>query len=987
MINGTDTIGDITLAMDSQFQIYVGGINNIGYLKPSADGRIGYQSLLKKLPQSETNFGRIWRMEGVIQGGYYVALKKIFRFDGQELKTWSTNSMFYPSYSIGNDFFVREKNVGILKLINDSLVLVAGSEIFAQENVSAILPFDNTGRLLFASRNNGLYVYDQKNIILHTSSAHNNFIDNKISCGIITTSQHYVFGTLINGIIETDKNGDLENIINPVDGLQKERILNVYQDNESGIWTSLNTGFSRIELASPITYFNEKNGIKGTVMDVVRHNGVLYIATVNGVYYISNHENPEILPEFNLVGGLDMQSWEFVQAENQLLVATVNGVYEITNTKPQILYQQGTRSIFYQNDSSRIFIGLPEDGLRVLSKKGNNWKEESKPKNIDGKISAMVSSKEGSIWLAAENMGIIQLKYTRDTSNINYVVYDERHGLPSNSRFMPYIIKGKLVVNTDFGLYRLNQNKFIPDSSLGSYFAGGNHPADPIVTAADGKIWVASDRKAGPVVKTDSGTFHWDYIHSLRIPKTDIWSIYPEANGVTWYGTTDGLIRYDSKIQKNYAIPYHALIRKVTIGKDSVVFHGCYLDQDSALSLQQPEFQKPVIDYKLNSIVFEYAAPFFDNPAGNQYRFFLEGYDDDWSSWTSETKKQYTLLEGKYTFKVQAKNIYEHLSEVAAYEFIISPPIYRSALAFTSYFLLFIGLFYGGIRLNSRRLREANLRLQKKIHLATQEIRGQKEEIEKKNQDITSSIRYAQRIQQAILPTDEAIEENFPDSFVFFKPRDIVSGDFYWFGEKDGHLIIAAADCTGHGVPGAFVSMIGNTMLNKVIYEHGYIQPGDILTQLHKEIKVALKQDDEGSGTKDGMDMALCVLNLEKNELIFAGAYNPLYIVRKGAEEVEEVKANKFPVAGFHFKTERLFENKPVKLNKGDNFYIFSDGYADQFGGEENRKFTYKRLRNLLVDIQDKDLNRQHEILQEQMAAWMQHEKQLDDMLIIGIRV
>ncbi|MBL4755678.1 MAG: SpoIIE family protein phosphatase [Flavobacteriales bacterium] len=273
--------------------------------------------------------------------------------------------------------------------------------------------------------------------------------------------------------------------------------------------------------------------------------------------------------------------------------------------------------------------------------------------------------------------------------------------------------------------------------------------------------------------------------------------------------------------------------------------------------------------------------------------------------------------------------------------------------------------------------------LEQKVVERTSEIREQKEEIEEKNKDITDSIRYAQRIQAAILPKGQAIASSFSDYFVMFKPRDIVSGDFYWFAEAGGRALIAACDCTGHGVPGAFVSMIGNDLLNQTVLEKGITNPGQILSSVNKGIKSAFTMGEE-QDAEDGMDMSLCSVDFKNQKLEFSGANNPLLMMRNGA--LERTKGDITPIGGntamdFEFKTHE------IDFKDGDVCYIFSDGYQDQFGGPKGKKFMIKKLKALLFEHHQKPFSEQKSILESNLTDWMGDQDQVDDILLIGIKL
>lgn len=272
--------------------------------------------------------------------------------------------------------------------------------------------------------------------------------------------------------------------------------------------------------------------------------------------------------------------------------------------------------------------------------------------------------------------------------------------------------------------------------------------------------------------------------------------------------------------------------------------------------------------------------------------------------------------------------------------------------------------------------------LEVQVKERTSEIEEQKKLIEEKNKDITDSINYAKRIQEAILPEQSLLNKLFIDSFVLFKPKDIVSGDFYWFAEHNGRKIIALADCTGHGVPGALMSMIGSNILNKLVLENGITQPDLILNELNEEVRTALKQKESASETRDGMDIT--IISVADEQLQYAGAHRPLYIIRNS--ELKEIKADKFSIGGIQQEEKRVFTNHILTLQKNDKLYLSSDGFADQFGGINGKKLMTKTFKALLINIQNQNMSDQKEFLNTTIENWKGSREQVDDILVIGIK-
>lgn len=280
--------------------------------------------------------------------------------------------------------------------------------------------------------------------------------------------------------------------------------------------------------------------------------------------------------------------------------------------------------------------------------------------------------------------------------------------------------------------------------------------------------------------------------------------------------------------------------------------------------------------------------------------------------------------------------------------------------------------------------------LEQKVQERTEEVVRQKEEVERQGRkvvelykNVTDSIRYAKRLQESILPPDQRVREMLQESFVLYRPKDIVSGDFYWVESVGEKVVIAAVDCTGHGVPGAFMSLVGYNGLNQAIKEHGHLRPSEILGDLNRIAYETLHKDRDKYIVRDGMDMALCSLDPRTRVLEYAGANCPLYVVRDG--QLLQFAPDKMPVGGFDLEG-RTFTDHRIKLEAGDAIYLFSDGYPDQFGGPRGKKFLYRRFRELLVSISQEPMDRQKVLLQDALNEWKGPHDQVDDILVMGIR-
>ncbi len=289
------------------------------------------------------------------------------------------------------------------------------------------------------------------------------------------------------------------------------------------------------------------------------------------------------------------------------------------------------------------------------------------------------------------------------------------------------------------------------------------------------------------------------------------------------------------------------------------------------------------------------------------------------------------------------------------------------------------------------------------LQLANNQISEQKENLEKKHEQITSSIQYAKRIQNAVMPSSEIRKKILPEHFILFKPRDVVSGDFYWMRKINQHIVIAVADCTGHGVPGAFMSMLGVALINELVVRKDVVRPDQLLNLLRHKIKKSLNQTGKFNEAKDGMDIAVCIIDTTSNILQYAGANNPLYIIRESNPEKANNDINATKISEhegftlFHIKADRQpigiylketpFKNNTIELQKDDKLYMFSDGFVDQTGGDCDRKFMTKNFKKLLLDIHTKAFAEQKIILDETIENWKKGREQIDDIVVLGLKV
>ena len=539
-----------------------------------------------------------------------------------------------------------------------------------------------------------------------------------------------------------------------------------------------------------------------------------------------------------------------------------------------------------------------------------------------------------------------------------------------------------------------------------------------ILEDSQNNLWLTTNRG---LCKFNPATFEtrtYDVKDGLQSNEFLVGTFYKTSDGMFIVGGINGFNAfYPEKIKPNPNIP-SVVITDFMISNKSV-------RTDTNIAEKKYLF----LNHKQNDLTFKFVAIDYILPEKNQYAYMLEGYDTEWIYCKYQRYAKYTNLPpGKYIFHVKGSNNDLVWNENGTQIDIYIKPALWQTLGFkigVIFFVLFSILFAAWLRM--RILKKQKRILEEEVARQTKEIREQKEEIEQQNavlqqqkeeietqrdeieeqrkiaveqrdiiakhkKDIEDSIIYAKNIQTAALPTNKFLQILFDDFFILFRPRDIVSGDFYWASQKDGKLIAVAADCTGHGVPGAFMSMLGISFLNKIVNEKGIVEADKILNRMRNNVIHALNQTVDGV-SKDGMDLALCVIDNDKQIIEFAGANNPLYFIRN--EELTEYKAQKMPIA--IYDDMKPFKKIIIEYQKGDVIYLFSDGFADQFGGPKGKKFKYANLKKLLLKIVNLPMKEQKEHLNETIERWMaypdkyspkgENHSQIDDIIIFGIRL
>ncbi len=685
---------------------------------------------------------------------------------------------------------------------------------------------------------------------------------------------------------------------------------------------------------------------------------------------------------------------------NRLLVATNIGLYDITGSKATpVILDTYIRFIKASGDNKTLYAGA-SSGVRSYRYENGKWQLLHQFNELKNRtIYDVEEDREGTLWMGSEGfLYRIKLNEKGIPAVVKPIYVQTDYTEPLRIKF----IGKQLYVFISTGIY-----KFQGDSLQLFRQAGMTQPRYYLSIPSVALAYIDNQ---WCVVSADQARFHEQLVPYLNL-FDGVQELTLDETGNLWVVDMNShLACIESRAQAGASRSFSLLVKDVKN------------DQKKLFPLENF-----VVDYSTSALSFDLVAPFYLKENAVEYQYMIEPMMNTWSDWsTTNAHIRQFVPYGKHALRVRARNILGVISNEQTLTFTVRPPFYLKIWFILLCVMMLVALVLLAIRLRVRNLKAEKQKLEEKVRERTLEIQHQKERIEEQrdelamrneeilqqkeeieaqrdeieaqnnaledqnyrialqNQEITDSILYAKRIQTAVMPSESEVTQIIPDSFIFFKPRNIVSGDFYWMTRKKEKTMVVAADCTGHGVPGAFMSMLGISFLNEIVNGQELPRANDILNELRQNVLNTLSQKVENVDIQDGMDIALVIIDRQQMKVEYAGAFNPLVLIRKG--EMHEIPANRMPIGAHVFEKEN-FSSHWIDITAGDALYIFSDGYISQFGGDDDRKFNSKAFRQLLLNIHNRPMKEQKDILETTMKNWMRTNEQMDDMLVIGIRI
>jgi len=883
--------------------------------------------------------------------------------------------------SIGSLLLGTLENILICELRDDSLTVINNAEGFDYSRITSINKLDGENDYLIGTDGSGLFrltVNRDGNNNLSRLKGFPGPENLEIKYLAKDSEDNFWACAMGEGLLKFKLTSEGDSLISyrkldTSSGLAGMNLSLVFEDLEGHLWIGYNgEGLSMLNTDAFEFDIPGKNGEPNDIIFTGMVKEDYLLGTPSG-YYLYNMENRKarkFIP-FSLKNSRNEISSYYVDNEDNIWIGTRgSGLYrEISNGIFRQFYRSGDSGADYINnigiEGDRIWLATL-NGVKIISLRSGTLLESYNINNglPHNSINQILLLKDGSGYVATESDRLFRIVPDSGITSSSGVMY----GTLLNK------ILGLAIDNNGTvwaGTYGNGVFEFSGDSVRSMTTSDGllSNYIHSIYAGRDNKIWIGFERGFS-VFDPVTGLTKAYGTEFAKGGSCNSNAIYGSPDNKVLIGTTEGLIIYDRSMDRSLRRPPLNNINSVSI--NGVIYP------------YRPVYSLP--HKKRYTVKVNYTGIDFTAPEKVFYSTRLENYDEGWTSETSSREVTYNLSYGKYKFNLLSVNEDGMTQEVPlSFEINIKRPVWQSWW----FILLAIGVVIGIMTIIIREREKSQKRIQeyleKELEARTRVVMKQKTEIERQNLEITDSINYARRIQSSILPDLNRLREQFNGAFVLLYPRDIVSGDFYWFDKlDDDRFILVCADSTGHGVPGGFMSMIGSTLLQDIVTRQGISKPSEILTMLDKQIFSTLNQNLELGVSNDGMDAVVCEFTMKNRHIRFASAMRPVIMVIGG--ETYYLKGNRSSVGG-QTVIEKYFDDQEYYLNEGDTIYMFSDGLPDQFGGPEGKKMKITRLKNLISEVQALPLDRQEVEFTKFYREWRGNHEQVDDILLMGIRI
>ncbi len=716
-----------SIGIGDEKRIYLGGQNEFGYLTAGEKGQLEYTSLRHLVPVAFEGFEDVWQIFIEADGVYFCSEKAIFHLvDNTMTVLEPRNGSFENFFQIGNKILVQELGEGLFEVGDNGLTAMVG-ETNLPDRIISILPHGVDQSLIFTVTS-GLYLMDAQGIRPWPVKANEFFKKHHAFCAIQMTDGRYAVGTAQNGLLLMDQTGVPILNINKSKGLQNNTVLSVAEDLQNNLWLGLDNGIDYAEIHSPFSKIRTEEGIAGTGYASIVHENKLYLGTNQGLFYTDlKAENlTDNTPKFQLVENGVGQVWSISKVDDRVIVGQHQGAaYLDGNQLTPFSDIKGAWKFFKLKSNPNYGIQGTYSGLYLYEIQDGDWKLVGKIKGFDESARILEEDTEGNIWITHNYKGLYKVTLNKDLKSVNAVtLFSGRKGLPAELIINVAKVRNELVFATPNGIYQYENSldTFTLHADFLEIF-GPNRNFHRVIEDEVGNVWFSVDNEFGVIEIEEQGVFNnfkVQYFNQIQDDLVDGFEhVFTYDNQNIFIGTEKGFTRYRPLEEKNKAFKFKALIREVTsiTEKDSIIYWGNEMQKDF-------EF-----NYRMNDFRFVFSAPYFEKISYLKFRYKLEGFEEDWTEWTTKSEKEYTnLASGNYRFSVQARNAYGQLSEEAFFDFKILAPWYWSLLAKIIYFILSCLLLYGLLKYISKREEKKTMAFKKE---QTQKLERKEAEFKK----------------------------------------------------------------------------------------------------------------------------------------------------------------------------------------------------------------------------------------------------------------
>jgi ligand-binding sensor domain-containing protein/DNA-binding CsgD family transcriptional regulator len=681
--------------------IYSGAFEEIGYLAPDRDGRLTYYSLNHLIPSVSSGIDEIWNIYEYHGKIIFQSYNYIFILSGEEVRIIEPLSRFSMLHLVNDQFYVVDKDHGLMLLENDSLKLVSHHPIFFRNEVRNILPLDN-GALLIGTSNDGLFLLNRADSSITPWDTDVNRLiekDNLFSA-IRLSNGSLAFGSVSNGIYLSNQEGQILQHINRYKGLQNNTILSLYEDRRNNLWLGLDNGIDYLEISSPITILNYSLNIESAYSSLV-HNGILYVGTNQGLYageYSGNNYLYTDFEGFQLIRGTEGQVWSLDVIDNTLFSGHDFGCFVIDGfTARQISDIRGYWTFLMPPGRSETILAGTYQGLVSLKKDMGQWVFYGAVKGFGESSRSMYMDTNDNLWISHGYRGLFKLNLNSSLDSVISVqLFRSESGLPDQLPYNIQVINSEMYITTQTGILRYNYttNTFSKPDNINRIFEGKGF-IDRIYQDNNGNLWYFTNNYLGVMRLLENGNYidilsPFAGINELLIPAFQ--NIYVHDSYNVFIGSQEGLIHYTPNIIKDYSIAEEVFIKEAT-------FYGKNNESTSwfiSNLINITDHEARIVPYSGNSVMFRFTTPAFEDPGKSYFSYRLLGFDPEWTDWTGINFKEYTnLREGSYTFQIRSVNAYSAESTIRSFHFTVKPPLLRSRVAYFFYSLILGSIIIG----------------------------------------------------------------------------------------------------------------------------------------------------------------------------------------------------------------------------------------------------------------------------------------------------